>query len=212
LEVNLAITILEIEDSNMAGSVWRWTFTLAGTKGNYSLSAKQENIESDPDDDELPPWEIESVVGLKRGADIHEAMSSIMDEIGYEIDSFDLQEIGEKIGEVDRVAGDQFFRGEKLLERREVYREGKSTEARARQLAPYQAKIDAYCESLSDKPLRFPGGGSYGTKSGWIRRFIEGYVLEFDCLPHGEHLINVKSGGNAYSGGKHDFGNWGETE
>ena len=208
----MAITLLEIEDSNMAGSVWRWTFTLAGTKGNYGVSVKQENIESDPDDDELPPWEIESVVGLRSGADIHEAMSSIMDEIGYEIDNFDIQEIGDRIGEVDPIAGDQFVQGVQLLEQRWVYHASKSTQARERKLAPYQSKIDAYCESLDDKPLKFPGGGSYGTKSGWIRRFIEGYVLEFDGLPHGEHVINVKSDGNAYSGGEHDFGGWDEIE
>jgi hypothetical protein len=113
---------------------------------------------------------------------------------------------------VDRVAGDQFVRGEELLDQREVYRDDKSADAKAEKLAPYQEKIDAYCEQLDDKPLRFPATiASYGTERSWIRRFIEDYVLEFDCLPQDKHSIEVKSGGNTYTGGKHDFGSWKES-
>ena len=73
-------------------------------------------------------------------------------------------------------------------------------------MRPYQEIIDNYVLRFSDEPLRYPGGmATYGTRRGWVKHFIENYVVANGRLPTGEHRIDVKVGGAGYSGGTYDF-------
>jgi hypothetical protein len=96
-------------------------------------------------------------------------------------------------------------RGQALLEHRQKIAVQKDAADRERKVSPYRALIDEYVLRFSDKPLRYPGGGSYGTSRSWMRRFIEDYVVDNGRLPDGEHQIDVNRDGAHYSGGTHDF-------
>jgi len=74
-------------------------------------------------------------------------------------------------------------------------------ERRAKTLAPYHERIAAYVLRFSDERLRYPGGGSYGSRRGWAKKFIEEYLMAHGELPCGEYYIRV----DGYSGPKHDF-------
>jgi hypothetical protein len=88
---------------------------------------------------------------------------------------------------------------------REVYPQISAAEREAR-LSPYRSVIDTYVLKLSDRSLRFPGAlGSYGTERGWMKRFIEAYVLNHRRLPDQELWINVQFGVGGYGGSVHDF-------
>lgn len=76
---------------------------------------------------------------------------------------------------------------------------------RESKLRAYRETIDEYVLQFSDKPLRMPGGASYGTRRDWMKCFIEDFVIANDRLPTGEHKIDVKIEGVGYSGGFHHF-------
>jgi hypothetical protein len=74
-------------------------------------------------------------------------------------------------------------------------------EHRKKVIAPYRERINRYILRFSKDPLRYPGGGSYGSKRGWAIRFIEEYLSKNGCLPSENLQIKVRG----YSGSYHDF-------
>ena len=88
---------------------------------------------------------------------------------------------------------------------REVYPQISAAEREAR-LSLYRSVIDTYVLKFSDRPLRYPGAlGSYGTERGWVKHFIEAYVLNHGRLPDQELWIDVQVGRGGYGGSAHDF-------
>jgi predicted DNA-binding protein YlxM (UPF0122 family) len=198
------VTLLSFADSNMSGYVWRWSFYLETEgSGGYKLSCEQLIIEGDEDDEE--GLFLASVSGLKRGADIYGALESLVSEAGYCLEDFDLTEVAGNIEEFNATLADQFKRGEELLERRERAARKRAEIERTKKLDIFKKTIDEYVLRFSDTPLRYPGGGSYGTQRIWARHFIEQYILDNGQLPTGEHKISATHRGSSYSGSTHDF-------
>lgn len=186
--------ILTLSDSNMAGDTWRWYFFLDGeTGGAYSLSCEQ-ILNGDAGSP------IEPVTGLRRGADVWNALNTMMSDAGYSLAEFDLSEIAAEIAKLNVNLANQFKRGERLIERRDKAAAKTDSDCREKILAPYKSIIDEYVLKFSDEPLR-----GYGTERIWAKRFIEQYVLDNGRLPDGEYQIQVKTGGVNYSGATHDF-------
>lgn len=191
--------ILSFSDSNMAGYVWQWQFFLGRTlDGTYELTSEQIVNEDEP-------REIDPKIGLRDGADVYEALQETLAEIGLSPDDFDLSATADKIANLDRAMADQFRFGPELLGERHAVEETIAAQDRDSILQPYREIIDRYVLKISDAPLRYPGGGSYGNPRGWIKRFIEDYVVANGHLPTGEHQIVVQNGGSHYSGGTRDF-------
>jgi hypothetical protein len=94
--------ILSISDSNMPGDTWQWNFYLEReAAGTHTLSCEQ-IIEDDP-------LVIDPVDGLRNGADIYEALSSMLENCDcYHLGDQDTSAIAEKIAKVDVAIAKQF--------------------------------------------------------------------------------------------------------
>jgi len=184
----------------MARSSWRWNFYLEDENdGAYGLSCEQVTT----DDDEA--MIIEPVSGLRRGADVYNALDSMLSEAGYSLEEDELALIGAKIAKLNRRLAEQFERGPTLLERRDAAAMKRAAAHSHAKLAQFRSIIDEYVLKFSDAPMRFAGGSSYGTQRKWAKSFIEQYVIENGQLPNGSHQIKVTVGGAGYSGATHDF-------
>lgn len=182
--------ILKFAECNIAGYSWGSNFYLERKEdGTYSLSCRQ----GDP------------VMGLRDGADIYEALDEILSEAGHSLGGQDLCAVADKIAKIDAGVAEQFRNGPELLQQRYAAEAERAASEREELLRPYRQVIDRYVLKISNEPLRYPGGGSYGTKRGWTKRFIEDYVIANGRLPTGGHRIEVKIGGASYSGGTEDF-------
>jgi hypothetical protein len=195
----MKIRILSFSDSNMAWSSWRWNFFLEDEDGGaHKLSCKQ--VIADDEAILIAPFS-----GLRRGADVYDALEIMLAEAGNSLEEHELASISLKIGKLNKRLAGQFERGPKLLERRAASAAKRAAVLSHTKLAPFRTIIDEYVLKFSDVPLRYPGGGNYGTKRIWAKTFIEQYVVENGHLPYGNHDIKVKVGGTGYSGGTHDF-------
>ena len=89
---------------------------------------------------------------------------------------------------------------------REVYPDLSAAEREAK-LSAYRSIIDEYVlRRFSDRVLRYPGSGcSYGTERGWVKLFIEAYVLNHGRLPDQKLRILVQLDSQGYGSGEHDF-------
>jgi hypothetical protein len=199
--------ILTVADGNMAGYSWRWNFYLEDKKvGGYTLNC--EVLDCEEIDTEHESTTIEPVAGLRHGADVYDALDTMLSEAtGYRLDETELAtKAAAEIAKLNANLADQFKRGPEILERRHAAAARKADAQRDAKLGPYRAIIDEYVMKFSDAPLRFPGGfASYGTQRLWAKRFIEQFVIDNGQLPDGEHNINFKVGGTGYSGAPHDF-------
>jgi hypothetical protein len=190
--------ILTFSDSNMAGQSWRWNFFLEDEKDRaYRLSCEQIVT-----DDEA--MMIEPVSGLRRGADVYNALDSMLSEAGYSLEEDELALIGAKIAKLNRRLAEQFERGPQLLERRDAAAAKRAATHSHAKLAQFRSIIDEYVLKFSNAPIR-AGGSSYGTQRKWTMSFIEQYVIENGLLPDGGHQIMVRAGGAGYTGATHDF-------
>jgi hypothetical protein len=100
------MTILTFSDGNMAGFSWSWNFNLEEQKGGaYGLSCEQATT----DDDEAIM--IDPVSGLRSGADVYNALESMLSEAGYSLAEHELASIGAKIAKLDRRLAEQFELG-----------------------------------------------------------------------------------------------------
>ena len=188
--------ILTFSDNNMARSSWRWNFYLEDEDGRaYGLSCEQVTT----DDDEA--MIIEPVSGLRRGADVYNALDSMLSEAGYSLEENELASISAKIAKLNRRLAEQFERGPTLLERRDAAAAKRAAAHSHAKLAQFRSTIDKYVLKFSDAPMRFAGGSSYGTQRKWAKSFIEQYVIENGQLPNGNHQIKVKVGGGRLFGG-----------
>ena len=182
--------IATITGENMAGGSWRRHFYLEhAPNGTYTLRTRY----------------LDPAIDLRDGVDIFESFEFMVANAGYSLEDVDLADVAENIATLDAVIADQFQRCPELLEERyEAEAKAAATEREAI-LLPYREIIDRYVLKISDAPLRYPGGASYGNPRGWITRFIEDYVVANGRLPTGKHQIVVQNGGAHYSGGTKDF-------
>jgi hypothetical protein len=192
--------ILSFSDNDMEGYEGRWEFYLQGKRGGaYTLSCRHI-----PRGDE--PVKIDLVNGLRNGIDVNDALHTmVFDDASYSLGEDQLQGIAEELAFLDPSLAEEFRQGQKLLEQRLENERQVAASERESKLRAYRDIIDKYVERFSDDPLRYPGGGAYGTRRNWVRHFIEDYVLAHGRLPTGEHRIDVRIGGVGYSGGAHDF-------
>ena len=186
--------IFEIADSNMAGDTWLWRYYICNDNGYFTLTGEQEV-------DGLIDLSIEPVPNLKDGAEIYEALQAATSNYSYDLTEHDLMLVSDALKVFSGKLAGEFSRAEEILEARHEEQSRLEVVARARVLAPYRAIIDAYIARFSDAPLRYPGGGSYGSSRVWAKLFIENYVMEHGHLPSGEHRIIV----GGYNGSLHNF-------
>jgi hypothetical protein len=198
---DMKVKILKIEDSNMAGDEWVWEFYAEKVENGLTVSCRHWIDGSDP---ELPQ-DFDPVTGLRNGTDLYETIWGLLERAGcYELGDFDQDDIAENIAKIDPAAAEAFLQCPELLEQRIEAEEAKKAAEREMILRPYREIIDQYISRFDDKPLRYPGGASYGTPRSWAKRFIEEYVIEDGHLPTGKHDIEVRG----YSGPAHDFGDF----
>ena|SRR5271166_4284915 len=94
----------------MAGYSWRWNFYLEDEKGGaYRLSCEQVVTEDEA-------MTIEPVAGLRHGADVYDALDTMVSEVGYSLDETELPTIAAEIAKLNATLADQFKRGPELLE------------------------------------------------------------------------------------------------
>jgi hypothetical protein len=94
--------ILSIHDSNMAGDSWRWNFHLERKAGGTHILSCEQISEDEP-------LVIDPVNGLRNGADLYEALSSMLDNCGsYHLGDQDISAIAEKIAKLDVAIAKQF--------------------------------------------------------------------------------------------------------
>lgn len=191
--------ILAIDGSNIAGDSWRWEFHLqCPGNGVCTLSGRQAVSGH-------RSRSIGSRAGLRNGIEVYGALVDLMSEAELVLDDDDLPDIAETIAIHDARLADQFRNAPELIEQRDEAARLASQDARDTQLKPFRGTIDRYVLQFSDAPLRFPGGGSYGTRRGWMKRYIEDYVIAHGLLPSGTHTIHVEVSGATYSGGTHEY-------
>jgi len=197
--------IYRYEDYNIAGSEWTWKFFLAKEGPTYVLSCQHECA-----------GEVSTHIGpetdLRNGAEIYWALQFMIAEItGFKLNDSTLPPIAEQIAEISSTTATEFLTGpdseDTRGERESMKEEARRAEAAARRaeaLKPFREKIDDYVLRFSDRPLRYPGGGTYGNYRSWARRFLEDYAIQNGHLPTGKRQIKVV-GGVGYSGPSHDF-------
>ena len=155
------------------------------------------------------PLSIDPMSGLRDGADIYEALERMLSEAGESIEAVDLGSVAKAISKMNTSLSEQFELGPEQLEQREEAATATVATERNAILAPFRDIINEYVQRFRDEPLRYPGGGTYGTRRGWMKHFIEDYVVTNRRLPAGEQRIQVNVGGANYSGGSHDFSDLG---
>lgn len=198
--------ILKFHDSNMARQKWNWTCFLDRCEnGSFSLTLKQELIGPENADE---VFVIDPVLGLKRGADIYQELNTMLENIGYDLSNFDLNEIAEGISIFDHKVADEFLRGEKLLERRCYRNKRKEQFFLDAALEPFRQVIDDYCARIDDNRTRGGGGISRPSEKSRVKAFLERYVCQNGTLPIGRHSWTFSNG---FLNGSHDFGNLGTS-
>ncbi|GAA6159179.1 hypothetical protein NBRC116589_13530 [Ruegeria sp. HU-ET01832] len=198
--------VLRFSSGNMVGQEWSWSFIVEQhANGAYSLSAKQEMIDPVDKVDEI---HLETVDGLRRGADLYHELCQMLEGIGEQLSEFDIDKIAETLLPFDTELSDQFRRGEVLLLRREQRRRRKESQGRALIVEPFQRKIEEYCAKLDGHLTRGVAGIHRPSERTRIRAFLEEYVQSNQRLPSGFHKWNL---GNGFLSGEHDFGDLGDT-
>jgi hypothetical protein len=199
--------ILVLHDSNMAGYSWRWCFYLERQEdGRYALTGEQdEAVSFGPDGERTRDEQVETVApipDLRDGADVYEALATMLSDQGYSINNYDLGEIAQAISAVDPAAAEQFLHGEELLESRAGQGHEQAMAERDAALAPFRDKIDQYVCKLQET-RRLPFGVPRRTG---VKQFMEDYVLTHGKLPTGKHRIETRLGWLSFSEAEHDFG------
>lgn len=184
-------------DSNMAGSVWAYSFFLTWDKRSdtYSLSMVPEG---DDDPPHCPPVE-----AIKDGAELQERFSSMLQQLGVDESYVDRERVAEALAAISSQLANEFLSAEETLESRDQAEREADVERRKMLLTPFRTVIDAYVTSTPDSHTR--AGGIRVSGRHFLKLFIEDYVLAHGHLPEGAHRIRVETGGLSYSGGLHDF-------
>jgi hypothetical protein len=94
-------SLTRVTDSNMAGDTWRWNFHLERKAGGTQALSCEQIIEDDP-------LVIDPVNGLRNGADIYDALRSMLDNCGYNLGDLNISAIAENIAKLDVAIAKQF--------------------------------------------------------------------------------------------------------
>jgi hypothetical protein len=183
--------------TNTRGYSSKWRIHLESNAENqYALTCKNSVTPKDPISIR------QHVSELEDGADIFDMVMHMSTFAGYFIKDEELLRIAEILTEIDINLGNQFRNGEELLEQRRAIAETKSSKVELDHiLMPFSATIDNYVRQFSNRRLRYPTAGEYGTERVWARIFIENYILDHGQMPTGEHVIKLPG----YTGKLHDF-------
>jgi len=168
------VTILEVSDSNMAGDHWTTSFILAKQEdGSLTLSCQQ---------DGEYPIELDPATDITTGVALYEALRSMMSEVGYGLEDYELDELAERISPLSTSVADNFRNAPRLIQ------EAAKQEAERRE-ALYDAhrdRIEAFLESFSDQPRR-----QAPSDRGCAAWFIRQHLGEHGNLPSGPHLARL---------------------
>jgi hypothetical protein len=188
--------ILQIEDTNMAGFEWSYSFWLSRTRDrSLTLALKQSAKGADR-------LHVDPEKGLKSGIDVYRALRSMLSEAGSSIDSCDPDSVARAIGLIDPVVAAEFRNGATAIESEEEEDEQEEYARRREIVAPFNSRIEAYVTRFSAERLHYPGAGEvYPSRRHWATKFIQEYVVAHGALPTGKHWIRVQG----YSGDEHDF-------
>jgi hypothetical protein len=200
LEGALKHLIFSSRGSDLLGGRWEWRYYIEiDVDGKITLYGEQDIV-----DDQIHCNE--AIPSIVDGADLCEKLDWSVREFADPLSDQDRERVATSIASFDPAMAEEFRDAERILGERDADQAKQEWDDRVRKLAPFRHTIDEYAEIISDTPLRYPGGGSYGTRRGWIILFMEQYVLEHGRLPVGEHTIKVNARGSGYSGGTHNFG------
>lgn len=188
--------ILRIEDENMAGYRWSYSFWLARSRGgSLTLSLRQSARGNER-------VRIEPASGLRDGVAVYEALVGMLVELGCEAVSTALEPVAAELERFGATLAAEFRNASSVLEQRDEDKRRAAEAGIQQTLTPYRPAIEAYVTRFSDEKLYYPGSGYvYPSRRFWVRRFLEQYVLAHGKLPTGEHWIKVPG----YSGPSHDF-------
>jgi hypothetical protein len=190
--------ILQIDDKNIAGFAWRYEFWLERT-ADESFSLRLEQTGSDELSLQISPSN-----GLRTGAAVFRALSEFVEQAGYELESFDCDEVASHLESLDNRIATEF--------RSAVVASGEGEDTRASgelsvaeleaRLAPYRCRIESFVERFSDDQRRYPGSGRYlPSRRSLMRSFLEEYVVSHGGLPVGREQVRVRG----LDLGEHDF-------
>ena len=103
------LTMMTINDSNMAGCEWQWDFVLKRSfDGTHTATATQYDKFAEEDEE---PWELDPHQSLRNGREICSAVRSMVEPGGYYADAEFLERVAEKLESYDpRLAAE--FRAE----------------------------------------------------------------------------------------------------
>ena len=191
--------ILVLEDSNLAGFRWRYSFWLSRARdGSFSLTFRQ-SVRGEGRLDVLPAHE------LRSGLDVYRALAEMLGVVGYDVNEADAETITEELVQFDSELASQFREAPQLIETEEEIDQSARKEVHRKLVEPFAKTIEEYVARVPDIPLRRPGWiGAFPSSRTWLRHFIEQYVVEHGRLPTGRHLIQVPG----YHGPTHDFPDW----
>jgi hypothetical protein len=136
-------TILRIEDSNMAGFEWWYSFALSRARDRaltltLSQSARGENR-----------LNVAPATGLRTGVAVYQALSDMLSETEHSIADFDVDAIAAEIEPIDPDVAAQFRNApEEVEEAEEAERQATAAREQAA-LAPFAGYIEAYVVSSS---------------------------------------------------------------
>ena len=100
------LTMMSINDSNMAGCEWRWDFVLErGVDGTYIATATQLDMFAEDGDE---PWELDPHLSMTNGRELCSAVQAMADEAGYYADAEFLENVAMKLDEFDQALAEEF--------------------------------------------------------------------------------------------------------
>ncbi len=100
------LTMMSINDYNMAGCEWGWDFVLEKVAdGSFSATATQYDKWAEYDKE---PWELDTHLSLQNGHEICSAVQSMAGEAGYHADAEYLERVAAKLDAYDPVLAAEF--------------------------------------------------------------------------------------------------------
>lgn len=106
----MKICLVEFNDSNMAGYRWKWQFFANRTAdGRFTVSCKQ-TVE------EESALRIPARRGLRNGAEVYDALSSLMDEASYSLSEANKKSAAERLMSIDARLAAEFLTQSQALE------------------------------------------------------------------------------------------------
>ncbi len=100
------VTLMSIQDSNMAGYDWTWNIRLIGLpNGSHSLSAIQFDNTGEEEDE---PWQLDSKNEISNGRELLHSLHDMANEGFFQLWPDMLEQVAEKLANIDPNLGEEF--------------------------------------------------------------------------------------------------------